>query len=93
MVTHHIWDAIATFKELADVSGVRMKGADFFFPSCVEEDEVQMSKMLEIISSDVRGFRHDAQIIGERGIGEKDGAVDAYELLHLLSILTELCSG
>lgn len=41
--------------------------------------------MLEIISSGVRGFRHDAQIIGERGIDEKFGAVDAYE--HLAPII------
>jgi len=36
MMTYHIWNAIAAFKELADVSGVRMKGADFFSPSRVE---------------------------------------------------------
>lgn len=85
MVAYHIWDAIAASKELADLSGVRMKGADFFFPGRVEEDKVQMSKMLETISSGVRGFRHDGRIIRERGIDEKYGAVDAYE--HLAPII------
>ena len=66
MEAYHIWDAIAASKELSEVSGVRMKGADFFFPRSIEEDAQQMSKMLEIMSSGVRGFRRDAGIIKER---------------------------
>ena len=79
MVAYNIWDAIAASKELSELSGVRMKGADFFFPSPIEEDMEQMSKMLEIMSSGVRGFRHDAGIIRERNIADAYGAVDAYE--------------
>ena len=85
MVAYHIWDAIAASPELANISGVRMKGADFFFPCPVEEDMAQMSKMLEIMSAGVRGFRHDPHIIEERGINKSYGAVDAYE--HLAPII------
>ena len=85
MVAYHIWDAIAASEELAELSGVRMKGADFFFPGSVEEDMEQMSKMLEIISSGIRGFHHDAQIIEKRGIDKRYGAADAYE--HLAPII------
>ncbi len=85
LVAYHIWDAIAASKELAELSGVRVKGADFFFPVPVEEDPRQMSKMLEIMSSGVRGFRRDPSIIKERGIDVAYGAVDAYE--HLAPII------
>ena len=85
MVAYHIWDAIAASDELSKLSGVRMKGADFFFPCPIEEDMQQMSKMLELMSSGVRGFRRDARIIKERNINEAYGAVDAYE--HLAPII------
>lgn len=85
MVAHHIWDAIATAPGLADLSGVRMKGADFFFPCQIERDPEQMSKMQEIMASGVRGFRRDSNIIKERGIDKTYGAVDAYE--HLAPII------
>lgn len=85
MVAYHIWDAIAASKELSELSGVRMKGADFFFPCSVEEDMQQMSKMLEIMSSGVRGFRRDAGIIKERNVDETYGAIDAYE--HLAPVI------
>ena len=85
MIAYHIWDAIAATEELAKLSGVRMKGADFFFPAPVEQDPAQMSKMLEIMSSGVRGFRRDASIIKDRGIDPSYGAVDAYE--HLAPVI------
>lgn len=85
MVAYHIWDAIAASKELSELSAVRMKGADFFFPCAIEDDMQQMSKMLEIMSSGVRGFRRDARIIKERKIAETYGAIDAYE--HLAPVI------
>lgn len=67
-----------------------MKCADFFFPVPVEEDPAQMSKMLEIMASGVRGFRRDAAIMGERHVSTSYGAVDAYE--HLAPIIdTDVC--
>ena len=85
MVAYHIWDAIAASSALSELSGVRMKGADFFFPSKIEEDMEQMSKMLELMSSGVRGFRRDAEIIKERNVDESYGAIDAYQ--HLAPII------
>lgn len=85
MVAYHIWDAIATSKEFSELSGVRMKGADFFFPSSIENDTEEMSKMLELMSSGVRGFFRDARIIKERNVDESYGAADAYE--HLAPII------
>ncbi|MDI1490564.1 MAG: hypothetical protein OHK93_001768 [Ramalina farinacea] len=85
IVAYHIWDAIAASEELREISGVRMKGADFFFPRPIEEDPQQMSKMLEILSAGIRGFRRDRNIIKERNIDEAYGAVDAYE--HLAPII------
>jgi glycine/D-amino acid oxidase-like deaminating enzyme len=67
-----------------------MKEADFFFPVPVEQDSKQMSKMLEILSSGVRGFRRDLVIIKERRVNPAYGAVDAYE--HLAPIIdTDVC--
>lgn len=69
-----------------------MKGADFFFPVPIEQDQAQMSKMLEIMSVGVRGFRRDARIIQERRVSGRYGAVDAYE--HLAPIIdTDVCMG
>jgi D-amino-acid oxidase len=90
MVAYHIWDAIAASDSLAKLSGVRMKGADFFFPVPIEEDPDQMSKMLEIMSNGIRGFRRDPAIINERRVNPAYGAVDAYE--HLAPIIdTDVC--
>ncbi|KAK8226144.1 nucleotide-binding domain-containing protein [Phyllosticta capitalensis] len=90
MVAYHIWDAIAASKNLSELSGVRMKGADFFFPVPIEQDTEQMSKMLEIMASGIRGFRRDPAIIKERRVAENYGAVDAYE--HLAPIIdTDVC--
>lgn len=66
MVAYHIWDVIAASEELAELSGVRMKGFDFFCPCPIEEGVEQMSKTLELRSSGIRGFRRDASIIPER---------------------------
>jgi glycine/D-amino acid oxidase-like deaminating enzyme len=67
-----------------------MKGADFFFPVLIEQDPKQMSKMLEILSSGVRGFRRDPVIIQERRVNPAYGAIDAYE--HLAPIIdTDVC--
>jgi len=85
MVAYHIYDAIAASKELSELSGVRMKGADFFFPTPVAEDTQQKSKMLELMASGVRGIRHDAKIIEERNVDRSYGAVDAYE--HLAPVI------
>ncbi|EKG14390.1 FAD dependent oxidoreductase [Macrophomina phaseolina MS6] len=88
MVAYHIWDALATADPTA--SGVRMKTADFFFPMPVEKDETQMAKMVELMASGVRGFRHDARIIEETGVDRTYGAVDAYE--HLAPVIdTDTC--
>lgn len=90
MVAYHIWDAIAASETLREVSGVRMKGADFFFPVPVESDNKNMSKMLEIMSSGIRGFRHDAQIIKDRDVDKSFGVVDAYE--HFAPVIdTDQC--
>lgn len=40
--------------------------------------------MLKIMSSDIRDFRHDSQIIQKRDIDEKYEAVNAYEHLALI---------
>ncbi|SLM35352.1 fad dependent oxidoreductase protein [Lasallia pustulata] len=85
ITAYHIWDAIAASKDLAELSGIRMKDACFFFPGPVEEDPGQMAKMLEIMSSGIRGFRRDANIIKDEGIDPSYGAVDAYQ--HLAPII------
>ncbi|KAH7107204.1 nucleotide-binding domain-containing protein [Auriculariales sp. MPI-PUGE-AT-0066] len=90
MVAYHIWDAIAASKSLSELSGVRIRGADFFFPIPVEQDAAQFSKMQEIMASGVRGFRRDLGIIKERRISENYGVVDAYE--HLAPVIdTDVC--
>lgn len=81
MVAYHAWDAIASSPHLSRASGVRMLPSGFFFPKPVQDDPAQLSKMAEIISSGVKGFRHDAKLIKKRGVDPNYGAVDAYEIL------------
>lgn len=81
MTAYHAWDAIASVPELSRASGVRMMPSDFFFHEPVEKDPAQFSKMAEIMSSGVRGFRQDPKLAEQRGVDPGYGAVDAYELL------------
>lgn len=81
MTAYHAWDAIASVPELSRASGVKMLPSDFFFPSPVVEDPAQFSKMAEIISSGVKGFRQDPNLIEQRNVNPSYGAVDAYELM------------
>lgn len=92
MVAYHIWDAMAAHPALSELSGVRMKPASFFFPRPLEEDIEQISKMLEIMGSGIRGFRRDKGIIKERRVADSYGAIDAYE--HLAPIIdTDVAMG
>lgn len=81
MVAYHAWDALAAVPELQRASGVRMMPSGFFFPEPVEGDPGHLGKMLEIMSSGVRGFRHDPRLVEERMVDPGYGARDAYELL------------
>lgn len=81
MTAYHAWDAIASVPELSKASGVKMMPSDFFFPCPVREDPAQSSKMVEIMSSGFRGFRHDEKLIEQRHVSSSYGAVDAYEVL------------
>ncbi|KAI1433235.1 nucleotide-binding domain-containing protein [Xylaria sp. CBS 124048] len=81
MTAYHMWDAIASIPSLSRESGVRMMPSDFFFPTKIENDPKQLSKMQEIMVSGVRGFYRGADIIDDRRIDPAYGAVDAYELM------------
>ncbi|MCJ1225094.1 hypothetical protein MMC12_001743 [Toensbergia leucococca] len=81
MVAYRIWDAIAADPDLGALSGVKMRKSSFYFPYAIEEDPKQLSKMLEIERSGVRGFRHDSSLIHKRDINPDFGVVDAYEHL------------
>ncbi|KAJ7019245.1 nucleotide-binding domain-containing protein [Mycena alexandri] len=81
MTAYHIFDALASIPEVSHASGIRMLPSTFFFPTEVENDAEQYSKMTEIIASGVRGFRRDAHLIEERRCARSYGVVDAYELI------------
>jgi D-amino-acid oxidase len=90
MVSYHIWDAISQSGELAGRAGVQMRKADFFFPTKLEDDAVQMARMEEIMAQDIRGFRRHRGIVGERRVDPAYGVVDAYE--HLAPVIdTDVC--
>lgn len=85
MVAYKIWDEIASDPHRAALSGVQMRSSNFFFPRPLEEDAKQLSKMREIESSGVRGFKRTPSLIQKQGIDPRYGAVDAYE--HLAPII------
>lgn len=73
MVAYHAWDALASVPALGRDAGVRMRPSGFFFPQKVEEDPAQWAKMVEIMRSGVRGFRHDAGLVAQRGVDPNYG--------------------
>ncbi|KAJ7186150.1 nucleotide-binding domain-containing protein [Mycena filopes] len=81
MTSYHIFDALAAIPEVSKAAGIRMMPSDFFFPTAVEKDPEQDSKMREIMASGVRGFRRDVRLIEERRCNPTYGVVDAYELI------------
>lgn len=85
MVAYRIWDTIASDRDLALVSGVRMKPSAFFFPCPIEDDPAQLAKLHELERSGVRRFRRDPSLIQKLNIDHTYGVVDAYE--HLAPII------
>lgn len=100
MTGYHIFDGLASIPEISQASGIRMLPSTFFFPTAVENDLEQYSKMTEIMASGVRGFRRDPHLIEERRCDRSYGVVDAYELVvpiidtdQAMEWLTELVAG
>ncbi|KAF2030083.1 FAD dependent oxidoreductase [Setomelanomma holmii] len=85
MVAYYIFDAIATDKDLAERFGVKMRETHSFFPKPIEEDAVQVAKMLEIMNSGVKGFTQNAKGTAESGVNPTHGAIYAYT--HLAPII------
>lgn len=63
----------------AEVHGLRMTMANFFFDRPIEEIPEEYQKMLELINLDIASFRHNASIVSELAVNQKAGAVDAYQ--------------
>src|SRR5271170_7336836 len=85
LVAYDVWSAIAADPKLSYASGVRMRRSDFFFRERVEDNPLQLKKMLEIKSTSIKGFVRNAHLIQDRGINPDYGVVDAYE--HLSPII------
>jgi D-amino-acid oxidase len=58
-------------------TGVYLRPVTFYFRQPVREDLRQLAKMEELAER-VRGFRHDAALVGENGISPRLGLCDAY---------------
>lgn len=73
MISYH------KFYELAkqDSTGVHIRDAFFFFRQDIEKNEVNFNKMLEL-KDQVKGFKRGRYLIGEEGINQNLGLVDAY---------------
>jgi D-amino-acid oxidase len=85
LVAYDVWSAIAADPKLSYASGVRMRRSDFFFRERVEDNPLQLKKMLEIKATSIKGFVRSPNLIHERGINPDYGVVDAYE--HLSPII------
>jgi D-amino-acid oxidase len=69
----------AVFTDLArdPATGVYLRPVNFYFRRPVNEDPRQRRKMEELAGR-VRGFRHDAALVGENGVNARLGLRDAY---------------
>lgn len=65
-------------------TGITMRKALFYFRKPVKSSTTALDKMIEI-QRNTRGFRHDAGLIGEYGVGEGFGLRDAYT--HLAPVV------
>lgn len=83
MTSYRIWSSIARLPNCygPNTAGVRVRKSTFFFPELLEEQRGgQLDKMMEIKHCGASGFRHDANLIRERGVNPHYGAKDAYEI-------------
>jgi D-amino-acid oxidase len=75
------WCAVSygIFADLAGDAraGVHLRPVNFYFRLPVREDPRQRRKMEELAGR-VRGFRHDAALVGENGVNPRLGLCDAY---------------
>lgn len=79
------WSATSyhRFRELARTpaqTGVYLRPANFYFPAPVENDLVELTKMVELAEL-VVGFAHDPGLISRNGVNPRAGMVDAYTFL------------
>jgi D-amino-acid oxidase len=81
MLSYDCYAAIAEDPAMAAASGVQMRLANFYFPAKLEEDDVQLNKMLEIAAAGVQGFRRSMDIIEDYNIGPGQGLQDAYQIM------------
>jgi D-amino-acid oxidase len=67
------------FSELAadPATGVFLRPVTFYFKHRLETDPFQQNKMAELAVR-AKGFRHDAALIAENGVGPRERYVDAY---------------
>ncbi|KAE9981180.1 hypothetical protein EG327_006344 [Venturia inaequalis] len=83
MTSYRIWSSIARLPNCygPSTAGVRMRRSTFFFPELLEEQRGgQLDKMMEIKHCGASGFRHDVNLVRERGVNPHYGAKDAYEI-------------
>ncbi|KAH0536616.1 hypothetical protein FGG08_006527 [Glutinoglossum americanum] len=85
MVTYNIMAGVAADPKLSELSGVRMKPSIFFFCHPIEDDGIQLDKMMDIQKTDIQGFRRDISLVQEHDLDPNYGVVDAYE--HLAPIV------
>ncbi|KAF1989695.1 FAD dependent oxidoreductase [Aulographum hederae CBS 113979] len=81
MVSLHAWSAIAEDPEISALAGVQLRKANFFFPTNLDNDEIQLNKMNEIMASGVKGFRRSAGLAKECGVNPEEKIADAYQIL------------
>lgn len=83
MTSYRIWSSIARLPLCygPDTAGVRIRRSTFFFPELLEKQKGgELDKVMEIKHCRASGFRHDVNLIREKGINPHYSAKDAYEI-------------
>jgi D-amino-acid oxidase len=85
MMSYGVFAALAADPKLSELSGVRMRRSVFYFRHPIEEDKIQLDKMLDIQKTDIQGFKRDISLVQEQDLDPNYGVVDAYE--HLAPVI------
>lgn len=83
MTFYRIWSAIARLPNHygPNAAGVRVRKSTFLFSELLKNQrESQLDKMTKIEHYGASGFRHDPNLIRERGVNPSYGTKDTYEI-------------
>jgi D-amino-acid oxidase len=85
MTSYRLFDTLMKTVPV-EVHGTRMRMANFFFESSINDMPGQLEKMLEIeAQTEIQGYLHDPTLVTQHSVNQKAGVADSYR--HLAPVI------